>query len=324
MLYDEPVTETPMQNKHIEHPEDSILTGNLSVLDWFTADSHVSVKIDGAPAIVWGTNPATGNFFVGTKSVFNKVKIKINETHSDIDNNHVGNVADILHAALDYLPRTNGIVQGDFIGFGGVDTFRPNTITYRFSEKVTQQIVVAPHTYYTLTEWQQKNAKELHKIHKNILRFAVAQPLTKKFVDTLDVKWVQPEAEICPHRDDIHDFCKFAKQMSTLCTFVNDKQAKELKKVINSYIREGKEVDEHEIAENYDVDINLLRLWKLIESIKMDMFFYIESDTDIQCEIAGRISDHEGFVMHNEFGSYKIVNREEFSHQNFVLSKQWS
>ncbi len=40
-----------MQNKHIEHPEDSILTGDLSVLDWFTAPSKVSVKIDGAPAI---------------------------------------------------------------------------------------------------------------------------------------------------------------------------------------------------------------------------------------------------------------------------------
>ena len=25
-----------MQNKHIAHPEDSILTGDLSVLDWFT------------------------------------------------------------------------------------------------------------------------------------------------------------------------------------------------------------------------------------------------------------------------------------------------
>jgi len=58
-----------MQNKHIEHPEDSILTGDLSVLDWFTAPSKVSVKIDGAPAIVWGRNPANGKFFVGTKSV---------------------------------------------------------------------------------------------------------------------------------------------------------------------------------------------------------------------------------------------------------------
>ena len=55
-----------MKNTHIDHPEDSILTGDLSVLDWFVAKSNISAKIDGAPAIVWGRNPATGNYFVGT------------------------------------------------------------------------------------------------------------------------------------------------------------------------------------------------------------------------------------------------------------------
>ena len=45
-------------------------------------------------------NPATGKFFVGTKSVFNKKKIKINDSHSDIDANHSGDVADILHRCL--------------------------------------------------------------------------------------------------------------------------------------------------------------------------------------------------------------------------------
>jgi hypothetical protein len=118
------------QNKHIEHPEDTILTGDLTALDWFEARGHLSVKMDGAPAIVWGRNPATGNFFVGTKSVFNKIKIKINESHEDIDANHSGNVADILHKCFDYLPRTESIFQGDFIGFGGSDEYTPNTITY--------------------------------------------------------------------------------------------------------------------------------------------------------------------------------------------------
>ena len=42
-----------MKNLHIEHPEDTILTGDLSVLDWFKAEGQMSVKIDGAPAIVW-------------------------------------------------------------------------------------------------------------------------------------------------------------------------------------------------------------------------------------------------------------------------------
>ena len=40
-----------MKNTHLEHPEDSILTGDLSVLDWFSTNAHLSVKMDGAPEI---------------------------------------------------------------------------------------------------------------------------------------------------------------------------------------------------------------------------------------------------------------------------------
>jgi hypothetical protein len=83
------ISSMTIQNKHQEHFEDLILTGDLSVLNFFDNDYEVSLKIDGSPAIVWGTNPATGNFFVGTKSVFNKVKLKINESHEDIDANHL-------------------------------------------------------------------------------------------------------------------------------------------------------------------------------------------------------------------------------------------
>ena len=297
-----------MKNTHIEHPEDTILTGDLSVLDWFTADSHLSTKIDGAPAIVWGTNPATGNFFVGTKSVFNKVKIKINESHADIDTNHSGNAADILHACFDNLPDTDCIFQGDFIGFGGGVMYTPNTITYIFDDVITEDIIIAPHTIY---------------VAESDLRDAIASPMVLCPKSTSSCLFVKPKAEICPHLDDIEDVCKFARQMSTLCTFVNEKQSKELKKVINSYIREGRPVNEHEIAENYDVDINLLRLWKLVHSIKMDLFFYISREDVVDCYIGGEECDHEGYVMHNQFGSYKVIDRDTFSRMNFIIEKTW-
>ena len=32
--------------KHIEHPEDTILTGDLDVLGWFQSPGRLSVKID--------------------------------------------------------------------------------------------------------------------------------------------------------------------------------------------------------------------------------------------------------------------------------------
>ncbi len=167
-----------MKNTHLQHPEDSILTGDLTVLNWFLTKGQLSVKIDGSPAIVWGTNPATGKFFVGTKSVFNKVKIKINESHEDIDANHEGNVAQILHCCLDSLPRIAGIIQADFIGFGGLSEYTPNTITYQFPEIVTQSIIIAPHTFYTA---------------KSDLRDAVAQPDPYLWFDTAQVKYIKPK-----------------------------------------------------------------------------------------------------------------------------------
>ena len=51
----------------------------------------------------------------------------------------------------------DGIVQGDFIGFGGDDTFCPNTITYIFDEVIDQNIIIAPHTLYA-TDGELKDA----------------------------------------------------------------------------------------------------------------------------------------------------------------------
>ena len=299
-----------MQNIHIEHPEDSILIGDLSVLNWFTANSNVTVKIDGSPAIVWGRNPSTGNFFVGTKSVFNKIKIKINESHQQIDNNHQGEVAEILHHCFDYLPRTNNIYQGDFIGFGGNSTYCPNTITYEFPEKLTQNIIIAPHTYYEATT--------------NRLRDCIKQPLKKRLTDTSHVLFVRPNVKISDQLDDIQDVCNFAKQIATLCEFPSVKQVTRIKKQLNTCIREGLEIDDitlEALASDNLIDINVLRLWKLVESIKMDMFCYIHPDDDIECTIDGHFVDHEGYVMWNEFGLFKIVDRRTFSYHNFHVSK---
>ena len=304
-----------MQNKHLEHPEDCVISGDLNVLNWFTANSNISVKIDGAPAIVWGTNPATNLFFVGTKSVFNKKLIKINSSHADIDNNHQGEVATILHYCLDNLPRSITIYQGDFIGFGGSDNYNPNTIRYFFQDKVTQEIVIAPHTSYTV---------------KCDLRDAIASPITDKelislWQDAQDVLFVRPYVTIADNRDDIHELCKFAKQIATLCEYPQTtRQIARIKKHLNTCIREGIEIDDitlDALAYDNNVDVNVLRLWKLVQTIKMELFNYITVDDDIECYIEEERCGHEGYVMSNEFGTFKIVNRAGFSKANFNLSK---
>ena len=286
-----------MKNTHLQHPEDSILTGDLSVLDWFLAESELSVKIDGSPAIVWGTNPATGKFFVGTKSVFNKVKIKINETHDDIDRNHSGVVADILHHCFDCLPSFDGIVQGDFIGFGGDDTFCPNTITYIFDEIINQNIIVAPHTLYA-TDGELKDAYTI----MDMVDMEV-------FDDTETCKFVQPDAWQID--EDFAEIVGFARQMSQLVSFAEPIEAEKIKIDLNRCIREGREVDPDSFNNS-----RLISYWFLIKSIKEDMLFLCRNNGP-KAYIDNKQCGGEGYVRTNDHGMFKLVNREQFSHANF-------
>ena len=294
-----------MRNTHIEHPEDTILTGDLTALDWFLAEGTLSVKMDGAPAIVWGRNPATGNFFVGTKSVFNKVKIKINESHADIDTNHQGEVAKILHACLDWLPRTDGIFQGDFIGFGGQSEYTPNTITYQFGEVIHEEIIIAPHTRYEAND---------------DLRDSWAIPLTVNLEDGFNCKFVKPQARIfsgdytkCAGSfGDLTEVIQFAKQMAQTVTFLDDKQAKKIKQQLNACIRENRPV----VNSEFDCDPLLLGLWALVKSIKDDALYLCRNDGPAAYIGYDQI-DAEGYVYSNEFGTMKLVNRERFSYANF-------
>ena len=289
-----------MKNTHLQHPEDSILSGDLSVLDWFLSESKLSVKIDGAPAIVWGTNPATGNFFVGTKSVFNKVKIKINETHDDIDRNHSGTVADILHHCFDYLPNFNGIVQGDFIGFGGDDTFCPNTITYVFDEIIEQDIIIAPHTFYA-TDGELKDAYVIED--------------SFDFDDTEYCKFVQPRAWSVDK--DFEEIIGFARQMSQLVTFADPLEAEKIKIDLNRCIREGREV----VPETFD-NSRLISYWFLIKAIKDDMLKLCRNNGP-KAYIGNRQCGGEGYVRVNDYGMFKLVSREVFSYANFTMEKTW-
>jgi hypothetical protein len=289
-----------MKNTHLEHPEDTILTGNLDALDWFVNPGKLSVKVDGAPAIVWGIDPACGEFFVGTKAVFNKKKIRIAHSHDEIDVHYEGEVARILHACFDYLPRTNGIIQGDFIGFGGDTEYKPNTITYKFSDVVTEEIIIAPHTVY---------------VAESDLRDAVASPMEYVITDTSYVKFVKPDAYILHGQTsfaDVKEVCDFARQMSTVCEFVSDKEAAKIKQQLNACIRAGDQV----AVEDFDCDPNLIRLWALVKSIKDDCLYLCRNDGPA-AYINGNRIDAEGYVMTNEFGMFKLVNREVFSYYNF-------
>ena len=174
---------TTDKNTHLEHLEDDIINRGSeggrnavkflkSIRNMLAGSSsgrvNMSVKWDGAPAIIAGINPENGKFFVGTKSVFN-VNPKINYTSSDIRSNHSGPVAEKLQVCLRELKKLNlnGIYQGDLLFTKGdqksatIDgekmiTFTPNTITYAvpYDSSLGRRIQRARlgivfHTYYT-------------------------------------------------------------------------------------------------------------------------------------------------------------------------------
>ena len=298
-----------MKNKHLEHPEDAVLMGRKSALQVIEflkeQNSKVSVKWDGAPAIVFGHNPENGQRFVGTKSVFNKKKIKINYTHHDIEENHghMPRVAAILHTCLECLPDRAGVWQGDFIGYGGTDTFTPNTITYKFDEKVEHSIVVAVHTSYS--------GNTLPEMQANFTSKFDHWSIDKK------VKYLDTDAKITSRRRRIDYLCNIASTIINFARFPSDKRAAELKVEINRCIREQREI-------SVRMNPAVFYAYKLVSYIKELLMEGIESSEKVSCYIGEDESSHEGYVMTNQHGTFKLVNRKQFSYANFTAQKQWN
>ena len=288
-----------MKVLHLEHPEDMILEGDLSVFDALYGTANISLKIDGCPAIVYGTNPENGKFFVGTKSVFNKQKKMICYTVEDIFNLYNeethSSLIEVLVMCLMYLPKVDGIIQGDFIGFGGSNVYRPNTLTYTFPEIISQKIIIAPHTFY--------------KTDTTLLD-AVASPLITVFTDTDDVKYVQPTV------DRVFEYNEVPKINTDKVTFMTAKEAKIAKQAVNNLIRDGVDLDDSALYDIFGCN-HLVNLYQIVRDIKRDLMeSFIVTDAP-KCYNDGIEIVGEGFVFQTKYGTIKLVDREEFAYANF-------
>lgn len=145
------------QLKHLEHLEDEMLNygsdgcaASVSFLQELRnmlghqeSNGFMQTKWDGAPSVVCGIDPASGMFFVGTKSVFAKTQPKLCFADMQIDEWYDGDLAEKLKFSLKYFAELGitGVVQGDLlftnstikrenINGENLYIFRPNTITY--------------------------------------------------------------------------------------------------------------------------------------------------------------------------------------------------
>ena len=181
------------KNTHLEHIEDDILndgtTGGHNAIAFLKelgkmlsepkSSITVTTKWDGAPAVVCGIHPENKNFFVGTKSVFNKNDPKVIYNQSDISfYGYSGDLAAKLSACLKLLPKLNitGVLQGDLLFSTGdkaskkIDgkdciAFTPNTITYCvekgsdiYKEVAGASLGIVFHTKYSGSELGSMNA----------------------------------------------------------------------------------------------------------------------------------------------------------------------
>ena len=212
-----------MKNTHLEHLEDNILNGGSEggkeavaflrslgkMLDQGGADARVTVKWDGAPAIICGTNPDNGRFFVGTKSVFNKVDPKIVYSEEDVDRMYSpGQLAQKLKDSYKYLSQLSipNVVQGDLLftddkyeaNIGG-DTciaFQPNTIVYAVPKDtdIGQKIQEAKLGIVFHTSYSGRSLDTLTASFGNI----GIQGNTDVFVTSSDFKNASGEANMTP------------------------------------------------------------------------------------------------------------------------------
>lgn len=147
------------KNLHMEHIEDLVFNEGYSgaqralnylevvadMLEGGTPGGKLTVKWDGAPAIVCGIDPADSKFFVGTKAVFGKTEQKAAKTPQQVEEwyGHSADLAAKLQLALQLLPKLGigTVVQGDFmfdsstlseeeVGGENCYTFTPQLLTY--------------------------------------------------------------------------------------------------------------------------------------------------------------------------------------------------
>lgn len=147
------------KNTHMVHLEDGLLksaNGNTVVADILDeiletlkpaskSSTQVSVKWDGSPAIVFGTDPSNKKFFVGTKAALSK-NPKACYTNADVDTYYGDKPAlnKLLKESLKYLSKIHkgkGVYQGDLMFADSIKKkkkinnetniiFKPNTIVY--------------------------------------------------------------------------------------------------------------------------------------------------------------------------------------------------
>jgi len=393
---------TQDKNTHLEHLEDDIINRGMiggdnavnflkSVRNMLagTGDTaNITVKWDGAPAIICGINPENGKFFVGTKSVFNKTP-KINYTVRDINKNHGGVVAQKLTVCLTQLSRLNikGILQGDLLFTNDLKditidgekmiSFTPNTITYAvpkgsdIGNRISKaKMGIVFHTQYNGKKMDSLSASfgtVTGSSNRNVFLASAGYKETKVMFDKSELS--KFDAQIRMAEGSLR---KAAPVLNLMSKNISDDLSVgyRLKTYFNHYIRNSNssmdkvsvmqkqfrdyfesilqnEIDSRKTPKGKEKFIKAKKEGlQFIDRNKQALYFAIASHITIgvakqtllqkmnQIQSIGnflrtstgyRVTAPEGYVAVDKVaGAIKLVDRLEFSRQNFTMPKGWN
>ena len=394
--------QTQDKNTHLEHLEDDIINrgavGGENAVNFLKAvrnmlagsgkGTNMTVKWDGAPAIICGINHENGKFFVGTKSVFNKTP-KINYTSRDIAKNHSGVVADKLRVCLANLSRLNikGILQGDLLFTNDLKainidgekmvSFTPNTITYAvpMASDLGRRIMKAKMGIVFHTQYNGKTMDNLSasfgtvrgSSNRNVFLASAGYKSTAVMFSKSELS--RFDAQIRMAEGSLR---KAAPILNLMSKNISDDLSVgyRLKTYFNYYIKNSNS-DMGKVAtmqkqfrdyyENYiNMEIDSRKTprgkEKFIKAKKDNLQFIDRNRTSLYFAIAShitlanakntllqkmnqiqsignflrtskgyRVTAPEGYVaVDNVAGAVKLVDRLEFSRQNFTMPKGWS
>ena len=393
---------TQDKNTHLEHLEDDIINrgtiGGENAVNFLksvrnmlagTGDTaNITVKWDGAPAIICGINPENGKFFVGTKSVFN-VTPKINYTVRDINRNHDGVVAQKLTICLAQLSRLNikGILQGDLLFTDDLKditidgekmiSFTPNTITYAvpkgsdIGNRISKaKMGIVFHTQYNGKKMDSLSASfgtVTGSSNRNVFLASAGYKETKVMFDKSELS--KFDAQIRMAEGSLR---KAAPVLNLMSKNISDDLSVgyRLKTYFNHYIRNSNssmdkvsvmqkqfrdyfesilqnEIDSRKTPKGKEKFIKAKKDGlQFIDRNKQALYFAIASHITIgvakqtllqkmnQIQSIGnflrtstgyRVTSPEGYVAVDKVaGAIKLVDRLEFSRQNFTMPKGWN
>ena len=394
---------TEAKNLHLEHLEDEILNNGVigtrdsinflrSLRDMLAGNAkssvNVTVKWDGAPAIFAGINPENGQFFVGTKGVFNK-NAKINYTSEDIDRNHPSSgLNNKLKVALTELSKLGitEVLQGDMM-FTQEDlkkesidgkqyiTFQPNTIVYAIPMESASRILkssmgIVFHTTYSGKTMEDMSAsfnvnlrglsknsgvwfsdanykdtsgtinfnkeetkkitsilsdagKTFRKLDSNVLSMISEDEELKILVKTYNNTKVRAGEKITNTR----------MHTKGLIEYIYDKKKKDVDKIKRPQNKAVKQESMDRIMKYFRSNagqlVRIFDMQNLLVSAKNMIVKKLEgakgvADTFIKTPKGFKTTNVEGFVAIDKVGkAVKLVDRLEFSQNNFNAAKAW-